>query len=104
MLLNENALAVWKELEKSGPLDIGRLVERTGLDQSQVSAAAAEASEQGYFEIRDRPREELIPSEDARESLSTGLPERRAAQRLAQEGGQIALKEFIKNLHARNCM
>ena len=66
ILLNEAAYAVWQTVKERGPIELGEVVKLTGIDQAQVSAAATEAAQQGFFEVEEREREELIVSEGAR--------------------------------------
>ena len=93
--LNEAAHAVWQELAKSGPLDGAEIVRRTGIDQAQVAATGNEAAERGFFEVTERTRDELVPSDGALAVVDAGLPERRAAKHLSMSSGELALAEFI---------
>ena len=96
IVLNESAHAIWQELASHGPLEVAALVERTGVDQAQIAAAAAQAEERGFFDVTVQPREELTPSDSALAALEVGLPERRAAKYLAEVGGELPLPDFIK--------
>ena len=49
LLLNEAAYAVWQTVKDRGPIELGEVVKQTGIDQAQVSAAATEAADRGYF-------------------------------------------------------
>ena len=71
--LNESSYAVWKALEVSGRLDVGQLVETTGVDQSQVTAAASEAAELGFFVLEERSRDELLVTDSAASAPSSGV-------------------------------
>ncbi|HSR54092.1 MAG TPA: phenylalanine--tRNA ligase subunit alpha [Acidobacteriota bacterium] len=96
LILDENAYAVWEQLLGSdGPLKVAELEERTGVDQSQVTAAATQAAQQGYFKVEERERQELVADPQAEAVLAKGLPERQALQFLAESGqpvpnGQLA--------------
>jgi phenylalanyl-tRNA synthetase alpha chain len=93
--LNEAAYAVWQTVRERGPIELGDVVKLTGIDQAQVSAAATEASQRGFFNIEQRDREDLIKSPEADELLRAGLPEVRAAKHLASVGGSLLMQEFI---------
>lgn len=93
--LTENAHAVWKELQSAESVEISELVSSTGVDQSQIVATANEGERLGYIELRERPRQELVPSEKAREILKVGHPERLAVARLVEAGGQLAIGQLI---------
>ena len=95
ILLNEAAYAVWQTVKERGPIELGEVVRLTGVDQAQVSAAAAEASAKGYFTVEEREREELIRSEGARDLLKAGLPEIKAAAHLAQHGNRLSMPDFL---------
>jgi phenylalanyl-tRNA synthetase alpha chain len=94
ILLNEAAYAVWQTVKERGPIELADVVKHTGIDQAQVSAAATEAAERGYFQIEVREREELTVSEGARELLEAGLPEQRAVKRLHEAGGEMSMSDF----------
>ncbi|HSR67789.1 MAG TPA: phenylalanine--tRNA ligase subunit alpha [Acidobacteriota bacterium] len=97
LILDENAYAVWKELRDSDdPLMIAQLEERTGVDQSQITAAAAQASGQGYFQMEERPRRELVADAEASAALAKGLPERQALEFLQQAGQPVPNGELAK--------
>src|SRR5215475_10677865 len=94
LLLNEAAYAVWKTVKDRGPIEVGEVVKETGIDQAQVSAAATEAAQQGFFQVDERDREELSVSEGARELVEAGLPEQRAAKKLNESGGKLPMGDF----------
>jgi phenylalanyl-tRNA synthetase alpha chain len=94
ILLNEAAFAVWLTVKERGPIDLGEVASLTGIDQAQVSAAAIEAAERGYFKIDELDREELTVSEGARELIYAGLPEHRAAKKLHEAGGRLPMGDF----------
>jgi phenylalanyl-tRNA synthetase alpha chain len=95
LLLNEAAHAVWQTVSERGPIELGDVAKLTGIDQAQVSAAATEASQRGFFQIEQRDREDLIKTAGADELLRTGLPEIRAAKHLASVGGSLLMQDFI---------
>src|SRR4051812_34594968 len=102
ILLNEAAYAVWQTVKDQGPIELGEVVKQTGIDQAQVSAAATEAAERGYFQIDERDREELTVSEGARELVEAGLPEDRAAKKLSEAGGRMSMGDFAAWAKAEN--
>src|SRR4051794_38712438 len=98
ILLNEAAYAVWQRVYDAGAagIELGEIVRETGVDQAQVSAAAKEAADKGFFKIDESEREELIPSENARELIDQRtLPEQVAAKHLIQCGQQLGMPEFV---------
>ncbi|HEX3600643.1 MAG TPA: hypothetical protein VHU84_10910, partial [Lacipirellulaceae bacterium] len=95
LLLNEAAYAVWQTVKDRGPIELGEVAKLTGIDQAQVSAAATEASQRGFFQIEQREREDLIKTAGADELLRAGLPEIRAAKHLASVGGSLPMQDFI---------
>ncbi len=95
ILLNEVEVAVAKELNSSAKLDVGEFANRIGVDQSQVSAAVTMFSEQGNVQIVDVPRDELVISAKAAELLNDGLPERKAAAKLIEAGGELTMPDFV---------
>lgn len=94
VILTETARKVWEAL-RDGPKDVATLVERTGLDQSQVMVAAVEAQGSGFFSVEERARTEVDPAPDAAERLASGLPERRALRLLADRGGSLGMPDFV---------
>lgn len=82
ILLNEAAHAVWQTVKEHGPIELGEAAKQAGVDQSQVSAVAAEAAAEGFFQIESCEREELTASETAKQRLDAGLPEFWAALQL----------------------
>jgi phenylalanyl-tRNA synthetase alpha chain len=95
ILLNEAAYAVWQTVKERGPIELGEVVKITGIDQAQVSAAATEASHDGYFEISEQNHKELIISDAAIPFYDNVLPERRAIKKLNEHGGQLAGEALI---------
>jgi len=82
ILLNEVAHAVWQTVMEHGQIELGEVVKQTGIDQAQVSAAATEAAQNGYFKIEEREREELIASNNWKKAYADA-PERQAAEWLS---------------------
>jgi phenylalanyl-tRNA synthetase alpha chain len=96
ILLNEAAYAVWQTVKERGPIELGEVVKLTGVDQAQVSAAATEAAKEKFFEIKEREREEIVFSEQAKELVSAGLPEQLAVRALSQSGGKMTMAKFAE--------
>src|SRR3954452_4125801 len=94
ILLNEAAYAVWQMVKDRGPIELGEVVKQTGIDQAQVSAAATDAAERGYFKVDEREREELTVSDGARGLIDAGLPELLAMKKLAEVGHDVAMAYF----------
>jgi phenylalanyl-tRNA synthetase alpha chain len=101
-LLNEAARNVWVLVDARGTIDVATVATATGQDQSQVVATAIEAAERGYFEIKERQREQLVPSENAPQLLREGLPEYRAATWLSGFNGPIPTGELISWAKSHN--
>ena len=96
ILLNEAAYAVWQTVKDRGPIELGDVVKDTGIDQAQVSAAATEAAQQGFFKIEVYEREEIVFSENANLLVAAGLPEQLATMALAQSGGKMSMPKFAE--------
>lgn len=87
--------AVWSALAETGEaLDVDALIERTGLGQAQITAVATLGADDGTIELEELRRDELVPTAEAAELLDAGLPEHRAARRLAEAGGEMAIQEL----------
>ena len=97
ILLNEAAYAVWQTVQKAGAngIELGEVAKQTGIDQAQVSAAAQDAAQKGYFKIVEHDREQIVVSDGAKELINKGLPEQLAAKKLEQVGGRLPIAEFI---------
>ena len=93
--LDEASLDIWRLLRHEGSLEVAALSERTGLDQSYVAAAATVAAEQGFFQISERQREQLVAVEGALISVESGLPERRAIREVASAGGEMDISQLV---------
>jgi phenylalanyl-tRNA synthetase alpha chain len=94
VLLNEAAYAVWQTVKEKGPIELGKVVEHTGIDQSQVAATAIEATKDGFIHIDEREIEELVVAIGAMECFAT-LPERQAARHLHSVGGELPMAAFV---------
>jgi phenylalanyl-tRNA synthetase alpha chain len=65
--------------------------------QSQVSAIVTDGAAQDFFQIKERDREQIIPTKEGIELFhGHGLPEQRAAKFLNDEGGWVPLPKFIE--------
>jgi phenylalanyl-tRNA synthetase alpha chain len=94
--LSEAAYAVWQTVKERGPIELGEVAKLTGIDQAQVSAAATEAKREGFFELTETEREELVPTEGSRDAASLQLPEQLAAKALYDAGGKMPMAEFVE--------
>lgn len=72
-------------LEAKESLTEQQIVEKTGLDHPIVSATLQYGEDQGWLEISEKVREELIPTEDAGQVVSQGFPEHRILKFLAEK-------------------
>lgn len=95
ILFNDEAFAVWKTVQEHGPIELGEIVKRTGIDQSLVSNVATKAGLQEHFKVKEHDREELVVSDGAVDLINAGLPECRAAAKLAEAGGAMPMPAFI---------
>ena len=95
---NEASLAVYKTVAEAGPdgIEVGEVAKLRSLDQAFISSVVTKAAVQGHFKVKEREREELIVSENARELIESGLPEIRAAEKLAECDGHLAMPRFIE--------
>jgi phenylalanyl-tRNA synthetase alpha chain len=96
ILLNEAAYAVWQTVKERGPIELGEVAKLTGIDQAQVSAAAMEAAQHGFFDITEAGREELVPSEGSREAVGIRLPEQLAAKAIYDAGSKMTMADFVE--------
>ena len=94
--LDEAAYAVWQHLTKLDSAGVEKLVQLTGLDQSKVIVVATDAAEKGLLTIQSHETEELIPTDNAADAVRQDLPERRAAELLANNGGTVSKRQFIE--------
>lgn len=94
-ILTEVEHIILNTLGRAGALELERLVRDANLNDSQVMAAALELQRRGLIAVREAEREELIPDEGAAQLISNGLPERRAATRLEQQGGEMPIEDLI---------
>jgi phenylalanyl-tRNA synthetase alpha chain len=94
ILLNETAYAVWQTVNEQGPIELGEVARIAGIDQAQVSAAATDAIQGGFFEVFEHTKHQLTISEGAEELCKTGLPELRARDKLKASGGELPMPEF----------
>ncbi len=60
-----------------------QIVNKTGFDHPIVSATLQYGQDQGWVDIEEQVREELIPAEEAEQIVSQGFPERRVLKFLA---------------------
>lgn len=97
LVLDQTSATVWRALV-DGPLDVATLVERTGLDQSQVMVVAQATPD--LVVLSAEARQEVDPTPDAAQILAEGLPERRAAQLVAAAGGALAMPKFVAQANA----
>jgi len=78
-------------LEAGTALPVAALVEKTGLDQSAVTAAASTLAERGFVQVAEEVCEELSLTDAGRAAVAAGLPERVALAAIASTGGKVPL-------------
>ncbi|MEO0085521.1 MAG: phenylalanine--tRNA ligase subunit alpha [candidate division WOR-3 bacterium] len=81
-------------LEPGRAMPVEELVEKTGMDQSQVAGTAEMLSRQGLVSVEVAEYEELSLTDEGRKAASAGLPERVAARAIRAAGGSVALQEL----------
>jgi phenylalanyl-tRNA synthetase alpha chain len=100
ILLNEAAYAVWEEVFNAGEegIDIGELASRRQIDQSQVTAVAAEAAANGFFDApTELELEQVIASEAGFKLMhSNSLPEQLAAIALNDADSVMQMPAFVE--------
>lgn len=92
LVLDQTTATVWRALT-DGPLSVAALVERTGLDQSQIMVVAQATPD--HLTLDAQARQEFDPVPELADLLAVGLPERRAAQLVVDAGGAIPMADFV---------
>lgn len=96
LVLTEEAARLWAHLAATDEAqEVGQLVATLKLDQSQIMVALGEAEAEGFATIEAQGRDELDLAADLAARLAQGLPELRAAELLAEAGGQLPLPVFV---------
>jgi phenylalanyl-tRNA synthetase alpha chain len=80
---------------------ITEIVEATGLDNPIVMGSLQYAQNENWAKIDEEERQELVPSETAREMLAGGLPERQILP-LLREKRRLAMRELSQVADALN--
>ena len=96
LAVDADEFVFWSQLRGQDPAGIEDLCERTGLDQSKVSAIATSAEERGLVQVEVRERQELVPDASAAEAVKAGLPERRALGLMRSNTGPLAMPKFVE--------
>lgn len=99
LVLDQTSATVWRALV-DGPLEVATLVERTGLDQSQVMVVADKHP--AHLQVSTEARTEVDLTDEAPQILFDGFPERRAAQLVADAGGSMPMSDFVAGTKAAN--
>lgn len=100
--INDNQWNIFKILlDSDDALTLDQLVSRTDLDYPLVTATALLGEEQGWLNIDESFREELIPSEKAVEQLKKKLPEREILSAFESQD-TIAMSELAKTAKENN--
>ncbi|MBN1352315.1 phenylalanine--tRNA ligase subunit alpha [candidate division KSB1 bacterium] len=82
-------------LESEGELTTHQIVEISGIDHPMVMATLTFGKELGWLEISEQSREELVPTEGAKEQITRGLPERRILPTLSEKT-RIPMREIAQ--------
>lgn len=82
-------------LEAKTSLTAQQIVEKTGVDHPIVSATLQYGEDQGWLEISEQVREELIPTEEASKIVLQGFPERRILKFLAEKE-RISMRDLAE--------
>ena len=96
ILLNEAAYAVWQTVKERGPIELGEVVKHHRHRSGASLRSRNGGGPQGFFEIEEREREELVSPTRRNESDRQGLPEQLAAEMLENAGGQMPMAEFAE--------
>lgn len=87
-------------LESKTSLTAQQIVKETGLDHPVVSATLQYGQDQGWLEIAEKVREEIIAAEEAEQIVSQGFPERRILKFLAEKE-QVSLRDLAETAKKR---
>lgn len=93
--LDEPTFRIFEALASRGPSTVEELAEATGLDQTQVAATARTESEGGHLLVDQEPRDRLVATGEALGLIRKGLPERRAAAKVAAAGGAMDIAALV---------
>lgn len=80
--------------EIAGPIQVGELAKRLGLDQSPVAAACAELRTTDHVAIEERPYDEISLGKEGQAYVNSPLPERVIVSVLAAQGGRCRITEI----------
>jgi len=78
-----------------------QIVDKTGIEHPIVSATLQYGQDQGWLEVEEQVREELIPAEEAETIVSEGFPEHRILEFLSEKE-RVALKDLAGTARERN--
>lgn len=82
-------------LDTDTPLPVEEIISRSGIDQAKVMASLTYGRDQGWIELDEKIREELNPGESAADYLSSGIPERRILEILA-DSHEMPIQDVAK--------
>ena len=88
-------------LSQSEYIDFQKAVNDANIEHTMAMGTVHFAIEKGWLEIQEIPRDEFVPSEDADDLLSAGLPERRFLS-ILQELGEISIKDMAEKAKKLN--
>uniref|UniRef100_A0A7C4CCF7 Phenylalanine--tRNA ligase alpha subunit n=1 Tax=candidate division WOR-3 bacterium TaxID=2052148 RepID=A0A7C4CCF7_UNCW3 len=92
--LPETEFRLLAALEPERALTVEELVQKTGMDQSQVAGTAEMLARRGLVMVLTSEHEEFSLTEEGRQAASAGLPERIAARAIRAAGGTVALQDL----------
>lgn len=94
--ISENQWAVLVEIRQaSQEISVQTIQDRTGVDQAQIASTLRFAQEQGWLEVSEQERLELIAAEGLGQTIQAGLPERQAIG-LMREATEISMADLAK--------
>lgn len=90
-------------LEKQDVLSVREIAAQANVDIPLVTATLQHCRDQGWLNIEEKEREELVFSQDAAQLVETGLPERQALAMIAQKGADsIKIRDLVGALKEKD--
>jgi len=100
--INEDQWKIFKALiDANDRLAAQQIVTQTGVDHPMVMATMIYGQEQNWLTIEEKERVELVPSENAEELITQGLPERQILPLLAKKE-RIAMRDLALITKSKN--
>ena len=85
-------------LQAQETLDVQKLSHLSGVSQAMVMGTMTFAQEQGWIELEEIDREELMPGPDAKKFQDEGFPEKRFLTVIKENNGLIAIREALEKI------